>query len=131
MIFPTIHQHLERNKHNYLPIGVIRCVDDLNNVYMDDNGIKWIRSSFLKSLYHDPCTYYKFVSVDEISGSSAESLILKSDFNASVYNFIVGESSYMATYNFCDSSVSSFWHTMLDVIPHYIYGSDYWVEPNI
>ena len=100
MIFPTRHQHLERNKHNYLPIGAIRCVDDSSNVYMDENGMKWTRSSFLKSLYHKPYIYFKFTSVDEKCGSSAEALVLKSDFNLGVYEFIVCESSYMATYNF-------------------------------
>ena len=129
MIIPTKRQHLERNRHNYLPIGTLKCVDVSNNAYVDENGMKWVRSSFLKSLYHDPCTYYKFTSVDEKNGSSAEALVLKSDFNLGVYEFIVGELPYMATYNYCDSSVSSFWHTMLDVMPHYIYGGDYRFEP--
>lgn len=129
MIFPTRRQHLERNKHNYLPIGTLTCVDDSNNMYMDENGVKWTRNSFLKSVFHDQCTYYKFTSVDEKSGASAESLVLKSDFNLGAYEFIVGESPYMATYNYCDEKSSKFWHVMLDILPHIIYGGDYRIEP--
>jgi len=110
---PSRSDHINRNKYNIFPIGRLKLI--LDNRYIDNNGIIWIKRGFLNSLLHNPFEYYVFETYDPNKISSSEVEILKKDFDNGNQNF------KPASYNYYSSFNTTLSHFFADVLPIIIY----------
>jgi hypothetical protein len=110
---PSKRDHINRNKNNILPVGQLRYIKD--NEYIDNNGIIWIRRTFLTSILHNPFKYYVFETYSPDQISSSEVGVLKTEFDSGYQNFKPTSYNYYSSFNYPLS------HLFADVIPIIIY----------
>ena len=110
---PSKADHINRNKYNIFPVGELKHIKE--NTYFDNNGIIWIRRTFLKSILHNPFKYYVFETYDINKKSSSEVEILKKDFDNNYQNFKPASYNYYSSINYPIS------HLFADIIPIIIY----------
>ncbi len=110
---PSKIDHINRNKNNIIPLGQLRYIKD--NEYIDNNGIIWIRRTFLTSILHNPFKYYVFETYSPHQISSSEVKVLKTEFDNGYQNFKPASYNYYSSFNYPLS------HLFADVIPIIIY----------
>jgi hypothetical protein len=110
---PSKTEHINRNKNNILPVGQLRYIKD--NEYIDNDGIIWIRRTFLTSILHNPFKYYVFETYSPDQISSSEVAVLKTEFDSEYQNFKPTSYNYYSSFNYPLS------HLFADVIPIIIY----------
>jgi hypothetical protein len=111
---PSFEEHVNRNKYNIFPAGILTNIKD-NNKYMDKNNVIWVKRGFLNSLLHNPFKYYVFETYDINKRSSSEVEILKKDFDNGIQQFKPASFNYYSSFN---SPVS---HSFADILPIIIY----------
>lgn len=129
--------HLDRNKHNKLPIGNLKKIAD--NIYTDESGRIWELQPSIKNKFHQPDQESKKVenpypNLDAIPKFDIKNPNLKflSELeNGCSYEAILQpDGIYLikgikqGTYNYAHPSgfLGSFKHVFLDVIPHFFNG---------
>ena len=110
---PSKANRINRNKYNILPAGQLKYIE--KNKYVDNDGIIWIKRTFLQSIFHNPFEYYVFETYDVNKIASSEVKILKKDFNNNYQNF------KHSSYNYYSSMNDPISHLFADVIPILIY----------
>ncbi len=110
---PSKINHINRNKYNIFPVGQLRHIKE--NEYIDNNGIIWIRRTFLTSILHNSFKYYVFETYDTNKLSSSEVEVLKKDFDSGHQDF------KPASYNYYSSFNHPLSHLFADIIPIIIY----------
>lgn len=130
--------HLDRNKHNKLPIGNLEKVEA--NIYKDEAGIRWELQSHIKNKFHQPDEESEIIE-NPYPNAKAELAFDTKNPNLKFLAELENGASYEAilqpngeylisgikqgTYNY--GHPSGFWgsvkHTFLDVIPHFVNGN--------
>lgn len=110
---PSRMKHINRNQNNIFPVGKLML--HKNGHYFDENGIVWIKRSFMASLLHRPWKYYVFETYDETQESSSEVEVLREDFDKDIQKFQPGSFNY---YSSIQTPIS---HFFADVLPILLY----------
>ena len=130
--------HLDRNKHNKLPVGNLIKVE--KSIYKDDNGTVWELQPHIKNKFHQPDEESEVVKNPypnvgdelEFDTKNPNLKFLSELENGGSYEAILQPNGeYLTsgikqgTYNY--GHPSGFWgsvkHTFLDVIPHFANGN--------
>ena len=129
--------HLDRNKHNQLPIGNLKKVE--TNLYEDKSGQSWELQPHIKNKFHQPMEESKTIenpypNVDDTLKFDTKNPNLKFlselDNGGSYEAILKPNGKYLTsgikqgTYNY--GHPSGFWgtfkHVFLDVMPHFVNG---------
>lgn len=110
---PSMREHINRNQYNIFPRGTL--IHSVDNKYIDEAGMIWIKRGFLHRLLHNPFKYYVFESYDPHREYSFEVEAVKEDFDKGIQKFRFG------TFNFYSSITHPISHMFADVLPIIIY----------
>jgi hypothetical protein len=113
--FPSLQEHVERNKHNKKPTGKLLLIDNEKNLYQDEANVIWYRRPFWKSVCHHPFENYVLEEYNEKSESSSEVEIKREDLDRGVYHYKT------ATFNYYSSIFHPLRHVVADVLPSIFY----------
>lgn len=112
---PNKEKHINRNKYNIMPVGKLTNIND--NKYIDENGVIWIRRSFIKSLAHNPFKNYVFETY-----SDDKNFVSSSEVESNKIDFDNGKQVFKpATYNYYSSVRYPISHFFSDMLPSIIY----------
>ena len=127
--------HLNRNKHNKLPIGNLTLLE--KNIYKDEAGLHWELQPHIKNKFHQPDEEVQMVenaypNVEgeiEFDTKNPNLKFLSKLKNGGSYEAILQpDGTYLTTglkqgtynYGHPDGLWGSLKHTFLDVIPHFV-----------
>jgi hypothetical protein len=112
---PNKEKHINRNKYNIMPVGKLTNIND--NKYIDENGVIWLKRSFIQSILHNPFKNYIFETYSDdnnfVSSSEVESNKIDFDNGKQVFK--------LATYNYYSSVRYPISHFFSDMLPSIIY----------
>lgn len=113
--FPSLEEHVERNKHNIPPKGKLTLIDNKKRLYLDENNVIWYQRNFWQSLLHNPFQNYLLEEYDEKKQSSSEVEITRDNFQKGLYSYKT------ASFNYYSSIFSPFHHIVADLLPIIFY----------
>ena len=115
---PTKEQHINRNKYNIMPVGKLTKVNNKDNKYIDENGVIWLKRSFIKSLAHNPFKNYVF----ETDLNKNSNIVSSSEVETNKQMFDSGKQVFRpATFNYYSSFHYPISHFFADMLPSLIY----------
>jgi len=113
---PTKEEHINRNKYNIMPVGKLTNIE--NNKYIDENGVIWLKRSFIKSLAHHPFDNYVF----ESDINSDNNIVSSSEVESNKKMFDSGKQVFKtASFNYYSSFKYPISHFFADMLPSIIY----------
>lgn len=118
---PSKEEHINRNKYNIMPVGKLTNINNINNKnnqYIDENGVIWLKRSFIKSLAHNPFKNYVF----ETDLNKNNNIVSSSEVEANKELFDSGKQVFRpATFNYYSSFYYPISHFFADMLPSLIY----------
>ena len=115
---PSKEEHINRNKYNIMPVGKLTNINNKDNQYIDENGVIWLKRSFIKSLAHNPFKNYVFETNIDINSS----IVSSSEVETNKKLFDSGKQVFRpATFNYYSSFHYPISHFFADMLPSLIY----------
>lgn len=114
---PNKQQHINRNKYNIMPVGKLTKVNNDDRKYIDENGVIWIRRSFIQSILHNPFKNYIFETY-----SDDKNFVSSSEVESNKIDFDNGKQVFKpASYNYYSSFKYPISHLFADILPIVLY----------